>query len=304
VSGSCWFRGLVVGSAVAAMALQAGGAPRARKARPVRKSQADWHLQQLDEALDLTGAQKVAVRRAVAAFYQQMDRWSMGGAQRIKAKTRALAVARKTGNNKRAKQLRAEIAELHRRRKGFTTTMHEQILAALDEDRKATYRRISGVPGPKTAPASAAPDAVQEALLQLGLIDAQKAQATARLAEAGKDKGKSPADTIEDIKTNVFTPQQALAFAKLLPQARRRRESIAQLQLPDGQARRAEKILAEAAAAADKAHPPASIAIFTAAYERIDKEVLTATQRRKRKEFLEKKAPTPTTEPAEPVSEK
>ena len=304
MNGSRWLGALVVGSAVAAMALSAAGAPRqGNKAKPAQKSQAQQHFEQLDEALDLKGPQEAQVRRALEDFYRQLDQWSKTGDQQIKAKTRALALAKKTGNDKQVKQLRAEIAELKRREKGFTTTMHEHVLAALDEQQKAAYRRISGLAGPASAAPSAAPDEVREALLQLGLIDAQKKQAAARLSAVGKDKGGTMEEALEHIRTNVLIPQQAEAFAKLLPEVRRRRESLARLQLPDGQAERVQRILAEAAAGAEKAYPPESTAIFTAAYERIDKEVLTATQRRKRQEFLEKKAPAPTTEPAEAGSE-
>jgi Spy/CpxP family protein refolding chaperone len=289
---------LVAAAALAGVAM-AQDRPRVREAakdRPQlapagqRLAAAADELMEKLKALDLTADQRPQIRQILDTHRQAMENWVKEHRQELQDLRGQLANA---GDDAQRKEIRAKLAKLEADRQQLVQKMHRAIREILTPEQQTKFDELirEGV-----ARGVAELARIRRALAALDLSADQKAQVEKILQDARTqaEQAKDPAEkakilrtALQEIRTKVLSAEQAEKLAKLLTQeVPRPMAMLEKLNLSAEQKEQVQKILQEArekAAAAED--PQAKAQIIKAAWEKIQKDVLTDQQRQQLQEL-------------------
>ncbi len=237
----------------------AEGAERPARQRPARNRPArggafrtEAYYQRLQRELDLTPAQQTQIKQMLDTHAQAVA--NLQKKQGDPAERRAkLAKAREENDEAALKKLRAEMGKAAAERTALQDELNGKIKAVLSEDQKKKYEQLVAARGGRRARAGAG--AIQAALRQMKLTEAEKATTDAIVAKTRKAaEGKNRAETaelwnkaVEDIK-KVLGPKRAEKFDQIRrdPNARARaRAAFRGIELTEAQVDKIVKIQAE-----------------------------------------------------------
>ena len=297
-----WFCAALVGAMVLAgpawaqeVAGERSGGPPSKVRRP-RRGQREM-LEQLYETLvrelELNADQQAAVKQAVETYAQDVKNWVNEHGEELKALREQVVKARKAGEKEALKGLWQKYRALGRQRWELRAKMEKQILALLNDDQKAKFKKLLQVMrrgGPLTA--------FRKALRRLRLEEEQTARAEkilkaaeqdAKKATQAKDKQAIIDKAIEQVKNTVLSPEQRARLARLLRTRRRGRGRglgpLGRLNLTEDQRRQVQAIFA----AARQAEPGQRRQARRDAWKKVVETVLTEEQRQKLQQMRQRR---------------